>query len=73
MEITHLTPRQRQAVAALISYDNQEQAASALGIEPGTFRCLLDRARKQAGARHNEELVYRYTVEKIQREMLAHI
>jgi DNA-binding CsgD family transcriptional regulator len=54
-----LTPRQLDAVRALLATGNPKAAAYTMGISPLTFRNLIADARIRAGVESNEQLVYR--------------
>jgi FixJ family two-component response regulator len=60
-----LTRRQNQVVSAIISYPDQEQAAAHLGIDHGTLRNTLARARTRAKAHNTWQLVHKWTLAQI--------
>ena len=54
-----LTPRQLDAVRALLATGNTKAAADSMGISPLTFRDLIADARIRVGVESNEQLIYR--------------
>ncbi len=54
-----LTPRQLDAVRALLAAGNPKAAAYTMGISPLTFRNLIADARIRVGVESNEQLIFR--------------
>lgn len=68
-----LTRSQNKAVSAIISYELQATAATKLGIDHGTLRNTLARARKRAGAHNTPQLIYMWTLAQVAEKITSDI
>lgn len=53
----HITPREREVVAAVVAGSRPKEIARSLGISPRTVECHIEHARAKLGARNVQELV----------------